>query len=122
MKLETFSNIVVFGTYATYVIMSIMMLVIIIMLLPAAQVSAQRINEVLGSKTDIHEGTRSDSPETGTVEFRHVSFHYPDGGDVLEDISFKANRGETVAFIGATGSGKTTLVSLIARFYDADRG
>ena len=122
VKLETFSNIVVFGTYATYVIMSIMMLVIIIMLLPAAQVSAQRINEVLGSKTDIHEGTRSDSPETGTVEFRHVSFHYPDGGDVLEDISFKANRGETVAFIGATGSGKTTLVSLIARFYDATEG
>ena len=93
VRLETFSNIVVFGTYATYVIMSIMMLVSIIMLLPAAQVSAQRINEVLGSKTDIHEGTRSDSPETGTVEFRHVSFHYPDGGDVLEDISFKANRG-----------------------------
>ena len=122
VKLETFSNIVVFGTYATYVIMSIMMLVIIIMLLPAAQVSAQRINEVLGSKTDIHEGTRSDSPETGTVEFRHVSFHYPDGGDVLEDISFKANRGETVAFIGATGSGKTTLVSIIARFYDATEG
>ena len=122
VRLETFSNIVVFGTYATYVIMSIMMLVSIIMLLPAAQVSAQRINEVLGSKTDIHEGTRSDSPETGTVEFRHVSFHYPDGGDVLEDISFKANRGETVAFIGATGSGKTTLVSLIARFYDATEG
>ena len=122
VRLETFSNIVVFGTYATYVIMSIMMLVSIIMLLPAAQVSAQRINEVLGSKTDIHEGTRSDSPETGTVEFRHVSFHYPDGGDVLEDISFKANRGETVAFIGATGSGKTTLVSLIARFYDATGG
>ena len=122
VKLETFSNIVVFGTYATYVIMSIMMLVIIIMLLPAAQVSAQRINEVLGSKTDIHEGTRSDSPETGTVEFRHVSFHYPDGGDVLEDISFKANRGETIAFIGATGSGKTTLVSIIARFYDATEG
>lgn len=122
VRLETFSNIVVFGTYATYVIMSIMMLVIIIMLLPAAQVSAQRINEVLSSKTDIHEGTRSDSPETGTVEFRHVSFHYPDGGDVLEDISFKANRGETVAFIGATGSGKTTLVSLIARFYDATEG
>ena len=122
VRLETFSNIVVFGTYATYVIMSIMMLVIIIMLLPAAQVSAQRINEVLSSKTDIHEGTRSDSPETGTVEFRHVSFHYPDGGDVLEDISFKANRGETVAFIGATGSGKTTLVSLIARFYDATGG
>ena len=121
-RLESFSNIVVFGTYATYVVMSIMMLVIIIMLLPAAQVSAQRINEVLDSDTSIHEGRRTDSPETGTVEFRNVSFHYPDGGNVLENISFKAGRGETVAFIGATGAGKTTLVSLIARFYDATSG
>ena len=92
-RLESFSNIVVFGTYATYVVMSIMMLVIIIMLLPAAQVSAQRINEVLDSDTSIHEGRRTDSPETGTVEFRNVSFHYPDGGNVLENISFKAGRG-----------------------------
>lgn len=121
-RLESFSNIVVFGTYATYVVMSIMMLVIIIMLLPAAQVSAQRINEVLDSDTSIHEGRRTDSPETGTVEFRNVSFHYPDGGNVLENISFRAGRGETVAFIGATGAGKTTLVSLIARFYDATSG
>ena len=121
-RLETFSNIVVFGTYATYVIMSIMMLVIIIMLLPAAQVSAGRINEVLSAETSVHEGSVTESPETGTVEFRDVSFHYPDGGDVLEHISFKAGKGETVAFIGATGSGKTTLVSLIARFYDATDG
>lgn len=121
-RLESFSNIVVFGTYATYVIMSIMMLVIIIMLLPAAQVSAQRINEVLDAKTSIHEGTKTEAPEMGTVEFKNVSFHYPDGGDVLENISFKANRGETVAFIGATGSGKTTLVGLIARFYDTTKG
>lgn len=121
-RLESFSNIVVFGTYATYVIMSIMMLVIIIMLLPAAQVSAQRINEVLDAKTSIHEGNKTEAPEMGTVEFKNVSFHYPDGGDVLENISFKANRGETVAFIGATGSGKTTLVGLIARFYDTTKG
>ena len=121
-RIESFSNIVVFGTYATYVVMSIMMLVIIIMLLPAAQVSAQRINEVLDAGSSIHEGTQTESGETGTVEFRNVSFHYPDGGEVLENISFKAGRGETVAFIGATGSGKSTLVSLIARFYDATSG
>lgn len=121
-RIESFSNIVVFGTYATYVVMSIMLLVIIIMLLPAAQVSAQRINEVLDAGSSIHEGTQTESGETGTVEFRNVSFHYPDGGEVLENISFKAGRGETVAFIGATGSGKSTLVSLIARFYDATSG
>lgn len=121
-RIESFSNIVVFGTYATYVVMSIMMLVIIIMLLPAAQVSAQRINEVLDARSSIHEGTQTESGVTGTVEFRNVSFHYPDGGEVLENISFKAGRGETVAFIGATGSGKSTLVSLIARFYDATSG
>lgn len=121
-RIESFSNIVVFGTYATYVVMSIMMLVIIIMLLPAAQVSAQRINEVLDAGSSIHEGTQTESGETGTVEFRNVSFHYPDGGEVLENISFRVGRGETVAFIGATGSGKSTLVSLIARFYDATSG
>ena len=123
LRLTTFSNIVVFGTYATYVIMSIMMMVMIIMLMPAAQVSAQRINEVLDARTSLHEGTRSESPEQGTLEFRDVSFRYPASGkNVLEHISFQAKRGETVAFIGATGSGKTTLVSLIARFYDATEG
>ena len=122
-RLATFSNIVVFGTYATYVIMSIMMMVMIIMLIPAAQVSAQRINEVLETRNRLTQGTRTDAPEAGTVEFRDVSFHYPSSDkNVLEHISFTARRGETVAFIGATGSGKTTLVSLAARFYDATEG
>ena len=122
-RLATFSNIVVFGTYATYVIMSIMMMVMIIMLIPAAQVSAQRINEVLETRNSLTQGTRTDAPEAGTVEFRDVSFHYPSSDkNVLEHISFTARRGETVAFIGATGSGKTTLVSLAARFYDATEG
>ena len=113
----------VFGTYATYVIMSIMMMVMIIMLIPAAQVSAQRINEVLETRNSLTQGTRTDAPEAGTVEFRDVSFHYPSSDkNVLEHISFTARRGETVAFIGATGSGKTTLVSLAARFYDATEG
>ncbi len=123
LRLTTFSDIVVFGTYATYVIMSIMMMVMIIMLIPSAQVSAQRINAVLDTTPSLKEGTKSDAPEQGTVEFRDVSFHYPSSGkDVLSHISFTAKRGETVAFIGATGSGKTTLVSLIARFYDATSG
>ena len=122
-RLATFSNIVVFGTYATYVIISIMMMVMIIMLIPAAQVSAQRINEVLETRNSLTQGTRTDAPEAGTVEFRDVSFHYPSSDkNVLEHISFTARRGETVAFIGATGSGKTTLVSLAARFYDATEG
>ena len=123
LRLSTFSNIVVFGTYATYVIMSIMMMVMIIMLMPAAQVSAQRINEVLDASASLREGSRTEAGEEGTVEFRGVSFRYPSSGkNVLEDISFRAEKGETVAFIGATGSGKTTLVSLIARFYDATQG
>ncbi len=123
LRLTTFSDIVVFGTYATYVIMTLMMLVMIIMLMPAAQVSAQRINEVLEAKTHLKPGARTQAPEVGTVEFRNVSFHYPSSDkNVLENISFTAKRGETVAFIGATGSGKTTLVSLAARFYDATAG
>ena len=122
-RLATFSDIVVFGTYATYVIMTIMMMVMIIMLMPAAQVSAQRINEVLSTTVSLEQGEKTQSPETGTVEFREVSFHYPTSEkDVLERISFRARKGETVAFIGATGSGKTTLVSLVARFYDATQG
>ena len=122
-RLDTFGNIVVFGTYATYVIMSIMMMVMIIMLMPAAQVSAQRIGEVLDTRVHLKQGDRSDAPEAGTVEFKDVSFHYPSSDkDVLEHISFTARKGETVAFIGATGSGKTTLVSLAARFYDATAG
>ena len=123
VRLAAFSDIVVFGTYATYVIMSIMMMVMIIMMLPAAQVSAQRINEVLETRNSLTQGARIDALETGTVEFRDVSFHYPSSDkNVLEHITFQAKRGETVAFIGATGSGKTTLVSLAARFYDATEG
>lgn len=124
-RVETFGNIVVFGTYATYVIMSIMMMVMVVMFLPAAQVSAGRINEVLDAEIDLKEGTREDSPkeEEGTVEFKNVSFKYPSSGkNILENISFKVNKGETIAFIGATGSGKTTLLSLAARFYDATEG
>lgn len=122
-RLAAFSDIVVFGTYATYVIMSIMMMVMIIMMLPAAQVSAQRINEVLETRNSLTQGARIDALETGTVEFQDVSFHYPSSDkNVLEHITFQAKRGETVAFIGATGSGKTTLVSLAARFYDATEG
>ena len=123
-RISQFSNIVVFGTYATYVIMSFMMMVMIVMLLPYAQVSAGRINEVLDTEIGLKEGTASEAPEQGTLEFKDVSFHYPSssGKDVLEHVSFKVNRGETIAFIGATGSGKTTLVSLAARFYDVSSG
>lgn len=122
-RITTFGDVVVFGTYATYVIMSIMMMVMIIMMLPAAQVSADRINEVLDADISLQEGERTESTEQGTVEFRDVSFHYPSSDkDVLEHISFRVNKGETIAFIGATGSGKTTLVSLAARFYDATSG
>lgn len=122
-RIAQFGDIVVFGTYATYVIMSIMMMVMIIMLLPSAQVSAGRINEVLDTEIELCEGDRTEAKETGTVEFRNVSFQYPSAGkNALENISFKVNKGETIAFIGATGSGKTTLVSLAARFYDATEG
>lgn len=113
----------VFGTYATYVIMSIMMMVMIVMFFPSAQVSAGRINEVLNAKITLREGKSDNAPEVGTVEFKDVSFHYPTSDkDVLENISFKVNKGETIAFIGATGSGKTTLISLAARFYDTTSG
>ena len=122
-RIAQFGDIVVFGTYATYVIMSNMMMVMIIMLLPSAQVSAGRINEVLDTEIELCEGDRTEAKETGTVEFRNVSFQYPSAGkNALENISFKVNKGETIAFIGATGSGKTTLVSLAARFYDATEG
>ena len=122
-RISAFGDIMVFGTYATYVIMSIMMMVMIVMFFPSAQVSAGRVNEVLDAKISMHEGSSDHAPEQGTVEFRDVSFHYPASGkDVLEHISFKVNQGETIAFIGATGSGKTTLISLAARFYDATSG
>ena len=122
-RLATFSDIVVFGTYATYVVMTIMMMVMIMMLLPSAQVSAQRINAVLDTDPSLVQGGRSEAPERGTVEFRDVFFHYPNSPkDVLSHISFRVERGQTLAIIGATGSGKTTLISLIARFYDATGG
>ncbi|MGN0355721.1 MAG: ABC transporter ATP-binding protein [Muricoprocola sp.] len=122
-RITEFGNIVVFGTYATYVLMSIMFMVMIVMMLPMAQVSAGRINEVLDAGVSIQEGSQTTAEEQGTVEFQNVSFHYPSSREnVLEHISFKANKGETIAFIGATGSGKTTLVSLAARFYDATDG
>lgn len=122
-RLAMFSDIVVFSTYATYVVMAFMTLVLIFMMLPAAQVSAERINEVLDTKPHIKQGKVTSSPEVGTVEFKNVSFRYPDASDnELENISFKVNRGETLAIIGATGSGKTTLISLIPRFYDATSG
>lgn len=122
-RLTMFSNVLVFSTYATYIVMAFMMLAMIFMLLPQAQVSAERINEVLDRQASVREGSVRTGTETGTVEFRHVSFRYPNASaDELADIHFKVERGETLAIIGATGSGKTTLVSLIPRFYDATRG
>ena len=122
-RITLFSNVVVFSTYATYVVMSFMMLVMIFMMLPAAQVSAERINEVLERDVNIKEGSVSEGREQGTVEFKNVSFRYPHASeDELSNISFKINKGQTLAIIGATGSGKTTLMSLIPRFYDATDG
>lgn len=122
-RITLFSNVVVFSTYATYVVMSFMMLVMIFMMLPAAQVSAERINEVLERDVNIKEGSVSEEREQGTVEFKNVSFRYPHASeDELSNISFKINKGQTLAIIGATGSGKTTLISLIPRFYDATEG
>ena len=122
-RITFFSNVVVFSTYATYVVMSFMMLVMIFMMFPAAQVSAERINEVLERDVNIKEGSVSEGREQGTVEFKNVSFRYPHASeDELSNISFKINKGQTLAIIGATGSGKTTLISLIPRFYDATEG
>ena len=122
-RITLFSNVVVFSTYATYVVMSFMMLVMIFMMLPAAQVSAERINEVLERDVNIKEGSVSVGREHGTVEFKNVSFRYPHASeDELSNISFKIEKGQTLAIIGATGSGKTTLISLIPRFYDATEG
>lgn len=122
-RITLFSNVVVFSTYATYVVMSFMMLVMIFMMLPAAQVSAERINEVLERDVNIKEGSVSEGREQGTVEFKNVSFRYPHASeDELSNISFKIEKGQTLAIIGATGSGKTTLISLIPRFYDATEG
>ena len=122
-RISMFSEVIVFSTYATYIVMSFMMLVMIYMLLPQAQVSAERINEVLDRRASVREGKTETAKEAGTVSFRNVSFRYPGSGeDELSDISFDIGKGQTLAIIGATGSGKTTLVSLIARFYDATSG
>lgn len=122
-RITFFSKVVVFSTYATYVVMSFMMLVMIFMMLPAAQVSAERINEVLERDVNIKEGSVGEGREQGTVEFKNVSFRYPHASeDELSNISFKIEKGQTLAIIGATGSGKTTLISLIPRFYDATEG
>lgn len=122
-RLTMFSEVLVFSTYATYIVMAFMMLAMIFMLLPQAQVSAERINQVLDRKASITEGTLKSGKETGTVEFKNVSFRYPHASaDELSNINFKVNKGETLAIIGATGSGKTTLISLIPRFYDATAG
>lgn len=123
-KLTLFSDMVVFSTYAIHVIFSFLMVAVIFMIIPRAQVSAERINEVLDKSNSIEDGSFDDeTAETGTVEFRNVSFKYPDAEEyLLKDISFRAEKGQTVAFIGSTGSGKSTLINLIPRFYDTTDG
>ena len=122
-RLTLFGDVMVFSNYAGFVMMSLMMIVMIFMFIPAAQVSANRINEVLGTKISIKSGTQTQGREIGTIEFQDVSFRYPGAAsDTLSHISFRAQRGQTVAFIGATGCGKTTLVDLAARIYEATSG
>lgn len=124
-KLTLFGNMVVFSSYAMQIIMAFLMLAMIFMMLPRAQVSAKRINEVLDTEISIKDGNISSNKTKlkGCVEFKNVSFKYPDAEEyLLKDISFKANKGETVAFIGSTGSGKSTLINLIPRFYDVTDG
>ena len=123
-KITLFSNMVVFSSYGMHVIMSFLMLTMIFMMLPRAQISAKRINEVLEAEISIIDGTfYGDTKEKGTIEFKNVSFKYPDADEyVLKNISFKVNQGETIAFIGSTGSGKSTLINLVPRFYDATEG
>lgn len=124
-KIQLFSDMMVFSQYAIQVVMSFMMLVMIFMILPRASVAANRIREVLDTEPSIEDGTRSEgkSGVEGEVEFKNVSFRYPDAdGDVLQNISFTAKKGETVALIGATGCGKSTVINLIPRFYDTTEG
>lgn len=122
-KIGLFGDMVVFSSYAMQIIMSFLMLAMIFMILPRAQVSASRINEVLDTRLSLIDGNVTNKDEVGTVEFKNVSFKYPDAEEyVLKNISFKANKGDTVAFIGSTGSGKSTLVNLIVRFYDVTDG
>ena len=123
-KITLFSDMVVFSSYAIQVIMSFLMLALVFMILPRSRVSAKRINEVLDEKIDIIDGDKEINTDLkGTVEFKNVSFKYPDADEyLLKNISFKVNKGETIAFIGSTGSGKSTLINLIPRFYDATDG
>ena len=124
-KINLFSNMVVFTSYGMQVISAFLMLAMIFMILPRAQVSAKRINEVLDSDISIKDGELDvkDTKEVGTVEFKNVSFKYPDADEyLLKNISFKVEKGETIAFIGSTGSGKSTLINLVPRFYDATDG
>lgn len=124
-RLDVFSNMVVFSSYAMQLVMAFMMLVMIYIMWPRVAVSGKRVLEILETKPTIHDGDKTQGLPgmEGEVEFRDVSFRYPDaGGNVLEHISFRAKKGQTVAFIGATGSGKSTLVNLIPRFYDATEG
>ena len=124
-KLILFGDMVVFSSYAMQVIMSFLMLAMIFMMVPRAQVSAERINEVMESDISIKDGDvdEVDTGLVGVVEFKNVSFKYPDAEEcLLKNISFKANKGDTVAFIGSTGSGKSTLINLVPRFYDVTEG
>ena len=123
-KIDIFSNMIVFTSYAMQVIMAFLMLALIFMILPRASVSAKRINEVLDSTSSVQEGEFNGNTDSkGKIVFKNVSFKYPDAEEyVLKDISFEASPGETVAFIGSTGSGKSTLINLIPRFYDATEG
>ena len=123
-KITMFSNMVVFSSYGMQVIISFLLLTFIFMVAPRAKVSANRINEVLSEKVSIKSGTfKGDTKESGTIEFKNVSFKYPDADEyVLRDISFKVNKGETIAFIGSTGSGKSTLINLVPRLYDVTDG
>ena len=124
-KITLFSNMVVFTSYGMQVIAAFLMLAVIFMILPRAGVSAKRINEIIESDISIKDGKMDvkKTKEVGTVEFKNVSFKYPDADEyMLKDISFKVNKGETIAFIGSTGSGKSTLINLIPRFYDSTQG
>ena len=123
-KIDLFSNMVVFSSYAMQVIMSFLMLAIIFIMYPRAAVSADRISEIINTESNVKDGKGvASTTETGTIEFKDVSFKYPDSEEyVLEHINFKANKGETIAFIGSTGSGKSTLINLVPRFYDVTSG
>ena len=124
-KLPIFSDMIVFSQYAMQVVMAFMMLVMIFIILPRASVAAKRILEVLNTRSSIQDGsvTKSQPGKKGEIEFRNVSFRYPDAdGDVLQNITFTAHQGETVALIGATGCGKSTVINLIPRFYDVTQG